>query len=252
MGRAKATLTKSDLDTVGADDVKTELMSPMVPNYTSFEWHDYVMSMFEAEELDINGYPKLTGLRRVANDIFLITHSQVNIVDFPNANNGNRATAIYTLVASMRSDINPQTIQLGDAADACPSNCPNLVANYPVAMASARAEGRALRKLLLLRTLASEELAESENTNQVKEKEGYIKIGQTYVIETLCKRNDLNLMKFINDVSFLIDAKPYNKIEEVTYDKAIAMIAALRKIQNQTNDKPVPNDMKGFDPKWRN
>ena len=129
-----------------------------VPSMLSDEWHDYVMSHFKSNEL-IDGNPVCAGLRRVSElllgSVIESGPSQV----FPATDNDGpgRATVVYKIVFDWMHSGLPKTFS--EVADVWHGNTDDLFCAHPVATASTRAEGRALRKALKLRVLAAEELA---------------------------------------------------------------------------------------------
>ena len=138
------------------------------PSMFSDEWNPYVMAHFHTNEL-IDGNPICAGLRRVAElllgDIIESGPEQV----FP-ATDGmapDRATVVFKVVFDWMNSGQQRVFK--EVADVWHGNTDDLFCAHPVATASTRAEGRALRKALKLRCLAAEELAKKDIVNIVQE-----------------------------------------------------------------------------------
>ena len=126
---------------------------------------------------------------------------------------------------------------------------------HPVATASTRAEGRALRKALKLRCLAAEELAKKDIVEIVQQAvkqaptsgeyqaDKNISSQQIQFIDNRCNQLDVDVVKFIN-----IGENTYNSINEVTRDNAKKMIKVLNTYQNGNE---IPDKVKGYNINWR-
>ena len=138
------------------------------PSILSPEWHDYVMAQFEPNEL-IDGNPVTAGLRRVVEVVLGEVTSTGPTQVFPaqDPNGPGRATVVYTVV--LREYSTGSIKSYADTADVWHGNTDDLFCAHPVATASTRAEGRALRKALKLRVLAAEELAKKDIVSIVQQ-----------------------------------------------------------------------------------
>ena len=91
-----------------------------------------------------------------------------------------------------------------EVADVWHGNTDDLFCAHPVATASTRAEGRALRKALKIRCLAAEELAKKniveivQQTVAVVSNDARISQQQIQFIDTKCKQLDISVTNFIN------------------------------------------------------
>jgi hypothetical protein len=219
-----------------------------VPDRLSHEWHDYVMEQFFEEEIfesdDGKRYPTTAGLRRVAElligQITLSAPSQVFPVE---GNELGRATVVYEVVF----DVNGTPVKYADVADVWHGNTDDLFLVHAIATACTRAEGRALRKALKLRTLAAEEVCRKKNSSKVVADSGSVsRINghQINYINSKCKNLDINVVKFINSGS-----KQYSDVYEITEETAAKIIT---KIKEFVNDKgSIPEDVKNYSPEWR-
>ena len=224
------------------------------PSIFSDEWNGYVMAHFKPNEL-IDGNPICAGLRRVAElllgDIIDSGPSQV----FPATDNNGpgRATVIFKVTFNW---MNSGVIKsFSEVADVWHGNTDDLFCAHPVATASTRAEGRALRKALKLRCLAAEELAKKDIVEIVQqavkqaptsgeyESNKSISSQQIQFIDNRCNQLDIDVVKFIN-----IGENIYNSIAEVTKDNAKKMIKVLNTYQNGNE---IPDKVKGYNINWR-
>ena len=133
---------------------------------SSPDWHDYVMQQFQENEL-FQGYPKTDGLRRIV-ELLLgkIIRSESKVLQSPKLNNDKGYTYINEIVVvEHRVEIQTEThiIIVQDVADVWQGNTDSAFLKFPTAVAATRAEGRALRKALNLKTIAAEELSGGTN-----------------------------------------------------------------------------------------
>lgn len=209
-------------------------------------WHEYVMLQLDPSEVDNNGYPKVSGLRRLTEKLVgIILDSMPTVV----TDTSTRCSVNYTIsVADPEAN---QTRTFGDVADATPENVLDAgVAKHLLATACTRAEARALRKVLKLRVLSSEEATTIKNPDgsirDVTSGNGTETITpeQITYFEIMCKRNNIDLWKFVN-----ADSTKYQSIEKIPYIKAQEMLRFLTMLQ--TGKATADDSIKGFDIKWR-
>ena len=227
------------------------------PIYGSQEWHDYIMSKFEKREL-IDGNPTCAGLRRVAEDVLgsIIVSRPSQVFPSTDANGPGRATVVFEVIFNWMDSGEMRTFS--DVADVWHGNTDDIYCAHPVATASTRAEGRALRKALKIRCLAAEELTrkkdiesivrESVNSNKSVDGEwdgdASISIAQSNFIDVKCRQLDINALKFINS-----GTESYGSIEEVSKEKASKMLNVLNEYQNKKNN--IPESIVWYDKNWR-
>ncbi len=133
---------------VGTKDVIQSKVS-----VTDIEWNDYVMGHFSEKEL-FDGRPLCAGLRRVAELLLGKIVSSKPTQVFPPSNTGEeigRATGVWEVIFEDMS-------VFSDVADAWEGNTDDTFCVFNTATAATRAEGRALRKALRLKTVAAEEM----------------------------------------------------------------------------------------------
>ena len=218
------------------------------PSMLSDEWHDYAMSHFKPNEL-IDGNPICAGLRRVSELLLggIIESGPSQVFPATDNDGPGRATVVYRVVFDWMHSGLPKTFS--EVADVWHGNTDDLFCAHPVATASTRAEGRALRKALKLRVLAAEELAKKDIVEIVKEKTSSkttdgdwnpseeITVQQKNFIENKCKQLGLDVAKFVISGEY-----SYSDIEEVNKSIASSMIRILNKYQNGSQD--IPDEVK--------
>lgn len=147
--------TPSNTDVSVKDVVVDDSLSP-----TDVGWNDYVMSLFAEHEMH-DGRPLCFGLRRVAELILgeIVCSRPVKVFPPSNDEKIGRSTVIWEV--TFRSGVT-----FSDVADCWEGNTDDAFCVFSTATAATRAEGRALRKALRLRTVAAEELT-SKNTVEI-------------------------------------------------------------------------------------
>ena len=221
------------------------------PDINSFEWSDYVMTQFHPSEL-IDGKPLTIGLRRVAEllvgEIVSSKPTQVNVR--PSKESViDRVTVVYEVQFSVKDGSGGRyTKTYADCADVWEGNTDDLFAVHGSATASTRAEGRALRKALKIKTIAFEESCKKDvskflASSTQAEGEERITRDQVNFMTLKCKKLDIDIEKFYNS-----GEKFYNSIHEVKKDVAAKMIKNLNEL---SNDKTKIQDcIKGYKEDW--
>lgn len=127
------------------------------PKYTSKEWEDYVLGLFQPDELYEGKYPTLPGLRRVASYLFPVLSSTIKQFNRTFHDKG-EAFCVYELIL----EIEEKTRIFNAVADATAYNMGELYSIYPAAIAENRAEARCYRKALGLTICAADEMKEAK------------------------------------------------------------------------------------------
>ena len=233
-----------------------EPQDPDIPSMLSPEWNDYVMAQFHKSEL-INGNPICVGLRRVGELLLgsILESGPHEVHPATDPNGPGRATVVYRIVFDW---MNSGEIKVfSEVADVWHGNTDDLFCAHPVATASTRAEGRALRKALKLRNLAAEELSKKDIISIVQQTipskptdgdwnpEEKISVQQTSFIDNKCRQLDIHVLQFINSGD-----QEYGSIQDITKEKASSMLIILNKYQN--GGLEIPEDIKVYDENWRN
>lgn len=238
--------TPENTDTGVKDRIMTDAPLP-----TSLEWNDYVLSLFDESELH-QGRPLCAGLRRVAELVLgRILSSRPAQVFPPTGGDIGRATVIWEIIFEDGS-------LFSDVADCWEGNTDDAFCVFNMATAATRAEGRALRKALRLKTVAAEEMT-SKNTAGIVRSMGQSKITETEgeydesqrmsdaqanFIDAKCSQLNINATKLF-EVVFKINTK--RKI-----DKRQAS-SAIQKLNDYQQDKStIPDSILGYSADWRN
>lgn len=234
---------KIDDENESEDGAETETR----PKMDSPEWTNWVLSQFEQSELD-EGRPKVDGLRRMVRKLIgPIIKGKAEVKQVPTVENEQRSTVEYTIVVLNRYSLEKfeteYELEYTDAADAYWRNINGLqFGRFPVAMASTRAEVRALRKALNFGIAGSEELSD-----QPLEEAGFSgKISESQItkIDIKCQQLNIDVIKFIN-----MGKIKYSRIEDVTNHVAIKMFGLINEYQQTV--KPIPDSIVGYKPNWR-
>jgi hypothetical protein len=253
-----AVLDQDLFDTDSIEDEKEiKEVEMTMPAYGSQEWNDYVMDKFDRKDL-IDGNPTCAGLRRVAEDVLgdIVSSRPSQVFPSTDADGPGRATVVFEVVINWMNSGELRTY--ADVADVWHGNTDDLFCAHPVATASTRAEGRALRKALKIRCLAAEELTRKkdvesivrESVNAGKPTDGEwneedsISSAQIRFMDNKCKQLNIDVVKFIN-----MGSESYKSVEDIKKKTASKMLSMLNEFQ--TKNKETPDDITGYDSSWR-
>lgn len=241
---------------IGNDVVVSE--TPSIA-YGSKEWNDHVMKLFDESEL-IEGNPTCAGLRRVAEEVLgdIVYSGPCQVFAATDVNGPGRATVVFEVTFEGWMGTN-QSRTFKEVADVWHGNTDDLFCAHPVATASTRAEGRALRKALKIRCLAAEELTRKKDieavvkatvkvdvatTGEISDKDK-ISAAQLNFLDNKSRELNLNVWAVLNSGS-----KKYANINEVSKKEASNFLTMLNEIQN--NSRVCPDNFRGYDKNWRN
>lgn len=200
-------------------------------------WHEYVMSELTDEEKDIIGeteYPKVSGLRRVVGKLIGdITESKTKLNVVPGF-----ASAVCRI---MVENFDGKYIIVEGAADASVDNTDFPYNKHLSAIAETRAEGRALRKLLNLRTQASEEVGAANELTSEDNTPKFVTDNQLSAMDVLAKRTDINLVAMLAQEGLNLNVK------KIPYADAQEFFKKLSGYQNVD----IPEELKGYNNDWR-
>jgi hypothetical protein len=222
------------------------------PGRTSPDWNDYVMSLFEDDEM-FQKRPTCAGLRRVAELIMgpLISSKPTQVFPPTTSDEIGRATVVWEVVFT--------TGQLfADVADCWEGNTDDAFCVFNTATAATRAESRALRKALGIKTASSEEMTSKNTASIVKELSGkkpnsttegeYDNSGrmtdpQANFIDVKAKQLDINVAEFFKNV-FTINVN--RKV-----DKRQASDGIEKLNEYQQNKSLIPDSIFSYQNDWR-
>ena len=237
------------------ENMTEEEQDMTMPAYGSDEWNDYVMSKFKDNE-QFDGNPTCAGLRRVVDEVLgtVVSSRPTQIFPATDPNGPGRATVVFEIVIDWMDSGQYRTF--ADVEDVWHGNTDDLFCAHPVATASTRAEGRALRKALKVKCLAAEELTRKKDVESIVrqtvqkttdgewKEEDNVSVPQTNFIDLKCKQLDIDVISFIN-----CGTESYDSIQEVSKQTASKMLGLLN--EYQTKSKEIPEDIKGYDSNWR-
>lgn len=227
-----------------------DIRADEVPEYTSNLWGQYVLDQFTEEEL-FDGNPILDGLRRVA-ELLLgdILESTTQIVQTPTPDNGERATAVARVVINVNYADRAVIKVYSGSADAYPGNIAPGFEKYPVALAETRAEARALRKALRLRTVAHEELGNGggQEVPVKKESSKAMSEEQAKMINFVAKGNNVNVEKLLTHLG-TAGTIVYNNVKSLSDTDAKEVCKVLSAYQ--ADRTTIPEGIVGYSEDWR-
>ena len=232
--------------------VKDIIMDESAPSVTSPEWNDYVLGLCSDNEL-CDGRPTCAGLRRVSELVLgqIVSSKPTQVFPPTSGDEIGRATVIWEVVFADGSTFS-------DVADCWEGNTDDMFCVFNTATAATRAEGRALRKALRLRTVAAEEMTKKDTASIVKsisqtkrvETEGEyddsyrMSDAQSNFIDSKCKQLNLEVGEFFNEV-FSINVK--RKVDKRQASDAI------KKLNDFQQDKDlIPDNISAYVADWRN
>jgi len=231
--------------------VKDEIVLEGPPR-TSPEWNDWVMSLFEEDEL-FDGRPVCNGLRRVATLVLgpILVSKPSEVFPPLTGDELGRSTVVWELVFESGH-------VFGDVADCWEGNTDDAFCVFSTATASTRAEGRALRKALGLKTVSAEEMTSKNTASVAKEisnkrsssstegeydNSGRMTDPQANFIDVKAKQLDVNVAEFFKVV---FDLNVNRKIDKRQASEAI------EKLNEYQGDKSsIPDSIISYKNDWR-
>lgn len=228
--------------------VKDVIMSD-VPSMLSPEWHDYAMTLFTESEM-VDGHPLVAGLRRVAELVLgpIMFSGPTQVFPVQREDHHGRATVIFSVEFA-------NGMRYAEVADSWEGNTDDVFCAYAVAIASTRAEARALRKALKIRGVAAEELTKKDtakivrdisNTKTASEGEyddqSRMSDAQYNFIDVKCKQLNIDGEKLF--ARFGVDSG-----KKVSKKIASEIIDSLNDYQRDKSS--IPQDIIGYKQEWR-
>ena len=237
--------TPSNTDTKVKDVIASDAPSMLSP-----EWHDYAMSLFEEDEL-MNGHPLVTGLRRVSELVLgpMTFSGPTWVKPTERDDHHGRATVIFTVEFA-------SGLRCSEVADSWEGNTDDMFCAFAVAIASTRAEARALRKVLKIRGVAAEELTKKDTAKIVRDiskqksstsgdydDQGRMSDAQCNFIDVKCKQLNIDGHKLFKDVFNISHARKVSK--KVASD-------IIDRLNDYQRDKgSIPQEIIGYNEEWR-
>jgi hypothetical protein len=228
--------------------VKDVIMSD-VPSMLSPEWHDYAMTLFTESEM-VDGHPLVAGLRRVAELVLgpIMFSGPTQVFPVQREDHHGRATVIFSVEFA-------NGMRYAEVADSWEGNTDDMFCAFAVAIASTRAEARALRKALKIKGVAAEELTKKDtakivrdisNTKNASEGEyddqSRMSDAQYNFIDVKCKQLNIDGEKLF--ARFSVDSG-----KKVSKKIASEIIDSLNDYQRDKSS--IPQDIIGYKQEWR-
>lgn len=226
-------------DTVVKDEPAEEVLNWQELERGSEEWESFIRSQFTDKEL-IRGNPKVAALHRVfVKYIGEIIDAVPNTVQGPCVSN--ERTAVVEFTIEYRPLTGEGVRRFGDVADACPDNIPDSkFKKYPSAIASTRAFGRTLRRILQVPNMIAAEEVEGEilgsATNRATDEE------QITYLNFIATRRNVNAGKLV-----LKHMPGCKDVKSVSYDTMLEIFSDLQKF----NDEEIPEELQGYSENWK-
>jgi hypothetical protein len=220
-----------------------------VPSMLSPEWHDYAMTLFTESEM-VDGHPLVAGLRRVAELVLgpIMFSGPTQVFPVQREDHHGRATVIFSVEFA-------NGMRYAEVADSWEGNTDDMFCAFAVAIASTRAEARALRKALKIKGVAAEELTKKDtakivrdisNTKNASEGEyddqSRMSDAQYNFIDVKCKQLNIDGEKLFARFSVDSGKKASKKI-------ASEIIDSLNDYQRDKSS--IPQDIIGYKQEWR-
>jgi hypothetical protein len=223
----------------GAQPTETEInkveTENKVPERTSPEWTKYVLSLFHSSEL-FDGRPKVHGLARLTELLIgEIIESEPYPVGINLARGNYNAAMKYVVVVK---EHNTGLIKrFCEIADSNNDNCSDpKFGIFPSCMAATRARARALRNALMIDVTTADEMPKGQIPTapfSIENENAKINKSQKTFIELTCKKNNIDVHKFINS-----GKGKYEDINDIPYESAQKMLKVLSGYQQKTEEIP--------------
>jgi hypothetical protein len=212
---------------------------PTTPYFNSPEWSDYLISQLRPDEL-FEKYPRLRGLRRLT-EIFIgpIISKELYCHKCPD-DKSDSSTISVKIICSVNNPNHPlykKTIVETSIADAnINNNSVNPFCYHMSSVSENRSEARCYRNILRINVVTAEEVNAGMNMEEnINNDNGKISQIQIIAIDTICKRQDINVFEFINVGS---SGKTYSSINDIDTNTALKIIQTLNEITEGKRTKP--------------
>lgn len=237
--------TPLNTDTSVKNVIKEDAPHPLSP-----EWNDYVMSLFQPSEM-VDGNPLVHGLRRVAELVIgpIVFSGPTQVFPVQRDDHHGRATVVFSVEFA-------NGMRYAEVADSWEGNTDDTFCAFAVAIASTRAEARALRKAMKIRTVAAEELTKKDtakivrNISSTKESsdgdyddQSRMSDAQYNFIDIKCKQLNVDGAKLFKEHNVEVGKKVTKKV-------ASEIIDTLNNYQRDKN--LIPASITGYQQEWRN
>lgn len=239
-----------ELSTPSNTQTKTkDIIQSDIPSMLSAEWHDYAMTLFHESEM-IDGHPLVAGLRRVSEVVLgpIVFSGPTQVFPVQREDHHGRATVVFTVEFA-------NGMRYAEVADSWEGNTDDMFCAFAVAIASTRAEARALRKALKIKGVAAEELTKKDTAKIVRDisstkmaSEGEyddssrMSDAQLNFIDVKCRQLNIDGKKLF--AQFNVDSS-----RKVSKKVASEIIDRLNDFQRDKSS--IPEDLLGYKQEWR-
>lgn len=222
------------------------------PDANSVEWSDWVMTLFDETELvqpDEGGdaMPKVAGLRRIAKLVLgrIIFCGPITVFPATDIDHPGRATVVFKV------EFEDGTVYT-EVGESYIDNTNDKVAIYPAAVASTRAEARALRKALGINRVSFDEITDKDPSKVIRvaikdneakqDKDGEFKgsnlasDAQSKLISFVCDKVGLDREMFFSEIM--------NVKDDNTLSKSMASDAIDQLHKYRDGKSPIPDSIK--------
>ena len=221
------------------------------PSMLSSEWHEFAMTLFDETEL-VDGHPLVAGLRRVSELVLgpIVFSGPTQVFPVQRDDHHGRATVVFTVEFS-----NGQ--RYSEVADSWEGNTDDMFCAFAVAIASTRAEARALRKALKIKGVAAEELTKKDTAKIVRDiskqkassdgdydDQSRMSDAQYNFIDIKCKQLNIDGQKLFKDL--------FNADNNKKVSKKVASDIIDKLNDYQRDKKSIPEEITGYQEEWRN
>lgn len=236
--------TPSNTDTSPKDVIMND-----IPSMLSSEWHDYAMTLFHESEM-VDGHPLVAGLRRVSEVVLgpIVFSGPTQVFPVQSENHHGRATVVFTVEFA-------NGMRYAEVADSWEGNTDDMFCAFAVAIASTRAEARALRKALKIKGVAAEELTKKDTAKIVREissqkpssdgdynEQSRMSDAQYNFIDVKCKQLNINGMLLF---------KEFNVDSGKKVSKKVASDIIDRLNDYQRDKSSISASIQGYQEEWR-
>jgi hypothetical protein len=234
---------------MNTDTTTKDVIMNDAPSMLSPEWHDYAMTLFEESEM-VDGHPLVAGLRRVSELVLgpMVFSGPTQVFPVQRDDHHGRATVVFTIRFA-------NGMEYAEVADSWEGNTDDMFCAYAVAIASTRAEARALRKALKIKGVAAEELTKKDTakivrdiSNTKKSSEGEyneqdrMSDAQGNFIDIKCKQLNIDGEKLFKQHN----ADNKKKVSKKTASDIIDVLNDY-----QRDKSTIPQSILGYKQEWR-
>jgi hypothetical protein len=220
-----------------------------IPSMLSSEWHDYAMTLFDPSEL-IDGHPLVAGLRRVSELVLgpIVFSGPTQVFPVQREDHHGRATVVFSVEFA-------NGMRYAEVADSWEGNTDDMFCAFAVAIASTRAEARALRKALKIKGVAAEELTKKDTAKIVRDisntkassdgdynEQSRMSDAQYNFMDVKCKQLNIDGKKLFKEFNVDSGKKVSKKVASDIIDK-------LNDYQRDKNS--IPASITGYQEGWR-